>query len=222
MRCIAHRGFAETYPENTVGAVRAATDHADAVEVDVRRCGSGDLVAVHDETVDRVTDGTGAIADLSLADLRSLDVLGSGEGIPPLRAVLDAAADRAEVVLDVKEANVVADALDAADDAGATVLVSSFSRSVLETAAAASDAPLAYLTRAEGADDALATASELGCRAVHPHWHACVDAFVSAAHDRDLRVNAWTVPSRHDVAALADVGVDGVVVDRPEAVVRSR
>ena len=67
MRLIAHRGFAAVHPENTVRAVRAAARVADAVEVDVRRCATGELVVIHDATVDRVTDGTGPVADHSLA-----------------------------------------------------------------------------------------------------------------------------------------------------------
>ena len=55
MRLIAHRGFAETFPENTVLAVREAARWADAIEVDVRRCGSGEIVCLHDATVDRVS-----------------------------------------------------------------------------------------------------------------------------------------------------------------------
>ena len=54
MRLIAHRGFAGVNPENTLQAVEAAAGVADAIEVDVRRCESGDLVVIHDETVDRL------------------------------------------------------------------------------------------------------------------------------------------------------------------------
>ena len=217
MRCIAHRGFAETYPENTVAAVRGATDDTGYVEIDVRRCGSGDLVVVHDERVDRVTDETGPVADLSRAELDALDVLDSGEGIPALEAVFEAAPD-AEFVLDLKESGLAADALDLADDLGVSVTVSAFEMAVLETAAEVGDAPLAYLVTDGEARTGLETAAALDCDAIHPHWTACVDEFVSAAHERGLRVNAWTVPSRRDAGALDHVGVDGLIVDRPEVV----
>jgi len=89
MRCIAHRGFAGEYAENTVGAVASAADIADWVEVDVRRCGTGELVVVHDETVDRVTDSTGEVAELSQAELAQLNVLRKRWGIPTLAEVLE-------------------------------------------------------------------------------------------------------------------------------------
>ena len=134
MRCIAHRGFAETYPENTVAAVRAATEQADAVEVDVRRCGSGELVLTHDETVDRVTDATGRVEAFTSGELASLDVLGSGEGIPTLSAALGAVEPGVQLNVELKEPGLAAEALAAADDASVEVLVSSFSPSVLREA----------------------------------------------------------------------------------------
>jgi len=216
VRCIAHRGFAETYPENTVAAVRAADEHTDHVELDVRRCGSGELVAIHDAAVDRVTDGTGRVADRSRAALADLDVLGSGEGIPTLAAVFEAA-PAMEFVLDLKESGLAADALELADDYGVSVTLSAFEVEVLEAAADAG-ASLAYLVEADGARAGIETATALGCTAIHPHWTACVDEFVAAAHDHGLSVNAWTVPSRRDASALDHVGVDGLIVDRPEVV----
>jgi len=78
MRLIAHRGFLSVNPENTVAAVEAAAAVADGIEIDVRRCGSGEPVVIHDETVDRVTDGRGAVDEHTVADLAALDVLEPG------------------------------------------------------------------------------------------------------------------------------------------------
>ena len=103
MRCIAHRGFAKVNPENTVTAVRSAAEHTDVIEIDVRRCGSGELVVIHDETVERVTDGTGRVAELSADELTALDVLESGEGVPTLPSLLESG----EHLVDVLEAVLV-------------------------------------------------------------------------------------------------------------------
>lgn len=217
MRCIAHRGFAETYPENTVAAVRAARNHTGVVEIDVRRCGSGDLVVAHDERVDRITDASGKVADFTLADLESLDVLESGEGIPSLATVFESIPD-VEYVLDIKESGVAAETLDLVDDYGVSATVSAFDVDILESVADAGDVPLAYLVEAGAARTGLETASALGCAALHAHWTACVDELVAEAHELGLDVNAWTVPSRRDANALEHVGIDGVIVDRPEVV----
>jgi glycerophosphoryl diester phosphodiesterase len=215
VRCIAHRGFAERHPENTVAAVRAASEHADTIEIDLRRCGSGEPVVIHDATVDRVTDGSGAVADLSAETLADLDVLGSGEGVPTFDAVLEAIPEAVVLNTELKEEGLAADVLDAADNAGVDLLVSSFEPSVLTETREVSGGDLAYLTAAE-TEPAIEQARDLDCTAIHPHWQLCLDDFVESAHDADLAVNAWTVPSRHDATALAHVGVDGIVVDRPD------
>jgi glycerophosphoryl diester phosphodiesterase len=97
----AHRGRSGVAPENTLAAFEAAVDlGADFLELDVRRSADGEIVCIHDATVDRTTDGTGAVADLTLAELRALDA-GSwkdaryaGERIPLLSAVLAQIAPR--------------------------------------------------------------------------------------------------------------------------------
>jgi glycerophosphoryl diester phosphodiesterase len=84
---IGHRGAAGHEPENTLHSFEAAVQlGADMVEFDVHVCGSGELVAIHDETVDRTTDGSGAVARMNLRELKALDA-GKGEKIPTLREV---------------------------------------------------------------------------------------------------------------------------------------
>jgi glycerophosphoryl diester phosphodiesterase len=93
---IAHRGLDETYPENTVTAFKAALEKGMAIEIDVRGTSDEELVVVHDDTVDRTTDGSGRVAQMSLAELKALDA-GSwwgeefaGERIPTLCETFDA------------------------------------------------------------------------------------------------------------------------------------
>ena len=81
---VGHRGAAGHEPENTLRSFRRAMElGADMVELDVHICGSGELVVIHDETVDRTTDGTGEVAKLTLDELKTLDA-GRGERIPTL------------------------------------------------------------------------------------------------------------------------------------------
>lgn len=212
----AHRGFADEYPENTLLAFRRAARVADGVELDVRRCGSGELVVVHDATVDRVTDRTGRVDALSRAELAAADVLGSGEGIPTLAEALDAVPDGVAVNVELKERGTAADAFAAAADVGNDVIVSSFDAEALREARAADPAvPRAYLF-GEDAAGSVAVARELDCEYVHPQqWLALRSRVVERAHDAGMRVNAWTVASALVARLLARRGVDGVVADRP-------
>lgn len=214
MDLIAHRGFAAEAPENTLAAVRRAADRADAVEVDVRRCGSGELVVVHDATVDRVTDGCGAVADLTLTELRDLDVLQSGESIPLLSDVLDAIPADTTVNLELKGSGLAADALAAADDGDSDLLVSAFSPDVVREVASVDPAVSTALVCTHERDHPAWTANELGCDALHPSCTLSLTTrVVGRAHEYDLSVNAWTV-SRRPMARLLEIcGVDGLIAD---------
>lgn len=212
MRLIAHRGFAALYPENTLAAVTRAAEVADVVEVDVRRCGSGELVVIHDATVDRVTDGTGRVADLTLAELSELSVIGSGEPVPTLSAVLEAIPPAVGVNVELKERGLVGDAVVALSTVDNDALVSSFDPAVLE--AVGDGAPTAYLyvDDPEGVERAV----DLDCAALHPHHQRCIGTdLVARAHDAGLSVHAWTVASAVTAKALGGAGVDGIIADRP-------
>lgn len=212
---IAHRGYAAEAPENTLAALRRAGRRADAVEIDVRRCGSGELVVIHDAEVDRVTDGTGPVADLSLSELRALDVLGSGEAVPTLAEALAVVPPDVAVNAELKETGVAADAVAALDDAENPAIVSSFSEQALrETRSASASLPTAYLAD-RLRDRPVTTAVELDCQYVNLRFALCFySRLVSRAHELDLGVNAWTVDHPLVARALCLRGVDGVVTDR--------
>ena len=227
MNCIAHRGFADAYPENTRTALRQAIGAgADGVEVDVRRCGSGEPVVIHDETVDRVTDRAGAVAALTRAELADCSVLGTGEGVPTLQEVCELLPADVRLHLELKEVGVAADAAALAAEYPFDLLVSSFDPDALRAAAGGADVPLAYLFGSErqlpgvsrfrdGPGAALATARTLGCAALNPHWRHCDAAFVDRVHDAGLAVNAWTIRSQEAAEAVAAAGVDGLIADDP-------
>lgn len=84
---IGHRGAAGYEPENTLRSFKTALRlGAEMTELDVHICGTGELVVIHDESVDRTTDGSGFVRDMTLDELKSLDA-GKGEKIPTLNEV---------------------------------------------------------------------------------------------------------------------------------------
>lgn len=99
---IAHRGASGYEPENTLAAFsKAVAMHTDMIELDVRVCGSGELVIMHDARVDRTTNGSGKVSSLSLTDLKELDA-GNGEKIPTLPEALDAIGTKAKININIK------------------------------------------------------------------------------------------------------------------------
>lgn len=98
----AHRGWRSKYPENTLAAFRAALElGVDQIETDVRVTADGELVLIHDATVDRTTNAEGNVCDMTLAQLRELDA-GNGEKIPTLVEFLELVKDHPTITLDIE------------------------------------------------------------------------------------------------------------------------
>ena len=100
MLIYAHRGYSANYPENTLSAFEAALPHVDGIELDVQLSKDGRLVVIHDETVDRTTDGAGWVKDMTLQELRQLKIDGY-ERIPTLEEVLGLI-ERSDVTLNIE------------------------------------------------------------------------------------------------------------------------
>lgn len=233
---IGHRGCAAEHPENTVAAVGSAAAVADAVEVDVRRCGTGELVVFHDETLDRLTDASGRVDETDCGTVRGLEIGDTGETIPALGAVFEATPPGVGLVLDLKTDGLIDDVLELANEHGRDPLLSSFLPSVLADARAADPtvstalivresrrnrvfrpvvpgAP-GWLYAPENVDRLVRTAVDLGCDALHPRYELCLRTrLVERAHAAGLAVEPWTITTRREYDALSAVGVDAVISD---------
>ena len=239
---IAHRGFAAEHPENTVAAIEAATAAVDRIELDVRRCGTGELVAFHDPTLDRVTGAAGRVSETPYERLANLSVEGSGEPVPTLADALDAVPADAWVMLDLKERGVAADAVETALNRPHGLAVTADTPATIEAVRAVdADVPIIYGVREsiparllrplipagigglglprwayppQDVAGMIETASGLGCAAVSPRYELCLRTdLVSRARDADLRVLPWTVGSVGEYEAVAAAGADAVVSD---------
>src|SRR5262252_5883544 len=98
-----HRGNPAEHPENTLASFRSAIElGVDLIECDVHLSADGELIVIHDHTLDRTTNGTGLVVQRSLADLRRLDA-GGGERIPVLAEVCELARDRVGLAVELKQ-----------------------------------------------------------------------------------------------------------------------
>jgi glycerophosphoryl diester phosphodiesterase len=215
MRLIAHRGFDDQYSANTIAAVERAVPQADAIELDVRRCRSGELVVAHNEILEIDIDGIDRVEDLTAAELAELDAH-DGEGIQTLERVIEAIPADVDVNFELKESTIIDDALEIAAEAPNHVIVSSFDAETIDaTSERDTGVSLAYILDATPTDD-LAFAAEIDCAYVHPHTSIClVTDVVAQAHEAGMEVNAWTVDSRAAAWALEKRGVDGVIASSP-------
>lgn len=198
-------------PENTLQAIRRCTPHVNMVEIDVRQCASGEVVVFHDETLDRLTAGSGPVSAYSLEELSSLTVGESTEPIPTLPEVIEALPKGIGLNVELKHSGMADDVAPLLRNLDRAVLVSSFDTAAL---AEFSDEPVqtAYLFK-RWFSRGLRIADRLDCEYVHPYYGNTSSNVIDRAHDRGLAVNAWTVPTEDEVRRLRDAGVDGVIVD---------
>jgi glycerophosphoryl diester phosphodiesterase len=236
----AHRGARGHAPENTLLALTLAFDlGADAVEFDVQRSADGQLVVIHDETVDRTTNGHGNVREMSVDQLRALNAdvrWNTRQRIPTLRetvALVEArgGAMNLEVKAESREnalatAEIIAAFLaDLNEPTRERLLVSSF-----ELAAVAwlkSQLPwLRVGALFSGAQwrkqDMVARALDLSAEALHPHITLVTPELAERAHEAGLHVNVWTANRRPTIRKLLALGVDGIFSDLPERVVIER
>ena len=221
---IAHRGASGQFPENTLLAFREALrQRADAIEFDVRLTRDRVPVVIHDDAVDRTTDGAGMVADMSLSAIRELDA-GAGERVPTLSQVLEATGET-PLLIELKDAragHAVARVLQGAG-AVARVLVGSFDTLPMTPVRAAGIATTA--SRAEVARFWLA--SRVGWSRFLGRYGALsvperrgplrvVDAsFVSLATRAARPVHVWTVDDVAAAERLQSIGVAGVLTNFP-------
>jgi glycerophosphoryl diester phosphodiesterase len=222
--CFGHRGARGHAPENTVRSVRRALElGADGVEVDVHFT-AGQLVVIHDDTLERTTNGHGRVAKKSFAYLRSLDA-GSGEPIPTLAEIFDAVNRRAVINVELKgphtAAPVVALIAEYTNRRGWSYddfLVSSFDHArIREARQLCPEIRIGALI--EKTPRGLAKfAEDLGAWSVHAGKRRVTPKLVADAHRRGLKVFVFTVNEPKDIARMRTLGVDGVFSDFPERV----
>jgi glycerophosphoryl diester phosphodiesterase len=229
---LGHRGSRTVAPENTIAAVEAAAEAGAAgVEIDVRPCGTGELVVVHDPTLTPLTDGRDhrPVSALSLGELRHIQLgsypLSSTQRIAELGEVLSRCrqlglAVNVEMKRDVPSRSAVVQATAralAGLDADQPVVVSSFDPAMLAGLRLLAPAlPLALLLHRDGRHYHLELlARPLGAVAIHVERTMVSAPLVRRWRARGLRVVAWTVNHLQEVRDLYAIGVDGFISDDP-------
>jgi glycerophosphoryl diester phosphodiesterase len=222
----AHRGGASDAPENTLGAFAAAIALGYRyLETDVHVTADGVLVAFHDDRLDRVTDSTGAIADLTWAEVREARVDGVGE-ISRMTDLLEAFPE-ARFNIDPKADGSVDPLAQLIADTGSVdrVCVGAFSdrriarlRKALGPRLCTALGPRA-VAQLEVASKGLPVGRLHGVCAQVPTSVGKITLvdkrFIDAAHKRSIEVHVWTIDEPAEMHRLLDLGVDGIMTDRP-------
>ncbi len=234
----AHRGAKAVAPENTLPAFQKALDMGvDGIELDVQASADGQLVVIHDFTVDHTTNGRGKVAEMTFADLAKLDA-GShfgpefaGTPIPTLDDVFDLVGDRCQVNIEIKSQ---------AWDGGREVemVVNLIRRRALHDSVIVSSFNPISLLAMRWHDPKIALGllyfqempvflrrawmgPLIAPEALHPHFSLIDAEYVRAAHGAGQFVNTWTVNSIDEARRLADLDVDVIMSDVPDQLMQA-
>jgi glycerophosphoryl diester phosphodiesterase len=235
----AHRGASAHAPENTLAAFELSlTQHADAIELDVKLSADGQVVVIHDASVDRTTGSQGRVKDLSLAQLRSLDA-GSffsekykGEKIPTLEEVFESVGKRTFINVELTNYNAPRDQLVET----VCMLVKQFrlQKQVMFSSFLASNLAKARAYLPDVPRGLLALNGLLGAwarsfgfafgryHALHPYLKDVTPEQVRRVHRLERRVHVWTVNAAEDMRRLFHWGVDAIFTDDPQLAVQVR
>jgi glycerophosphoryl diester phosphodiesterase len=235
-RVAGHRGAKLRAPENTLAGFRAARRlGAGWVELDAKLTRDGIPIVIHDETLDRTTDGAGRVGSATLKEIARLDAGRwfapeyAGEKVPTLAEALETiAAEGMGVNVEIKPCP--GRERDTAEASIAVIrevwpsslpapIISSFRRASLEAAkTVAPELPRGLLLEKHEADWR-ETAQRLGCKAIHPERSALSTEWVAEIHKAGLACVTWTVNDPQAAKRLLDWGVDCIITDAPDLIV---
>lgn len=203
-------------PENTLRSFVAAQQAGlDVIELDLHLSKDGALVVMHDDKVDRTTDGSGAIADKTLAELRSLDA-GRGERIPVFEEVLDAVrAPLQAEIKDVAAARALAEILHERDLVS-RVEVSSFHDEAIAEVARLVPGVRTALVASRYGSEVVERATAAGAATVCLNIRRLTLEIVEHARKADLRIIGWVVNTLDHLRLVRALELDGATTDYPE------
>lgn len=234
---VAHRGATGYAPENTIAAFDLAVEmKADYIEIDVQRSKDGELVLIHDTTVDRTTDGTGKVGDLTFEQLRSLDA-GSwfgeqfaGEKIPTFDEILDRYHGKVGILVEMKAPELypgieeqVAEELKERNldkPQNEKIIIQSFNfDSMKKMDKLLPKVPIGVLTsnRAHTTPEALQEFSTYADW-FNPSYGIVTKELVNQVHSLGMQIGSWTVRSQEAADFLFEMGVDAIITDYPDYV----
>lgn len=215
---IAHRGASAYEAENTLRAVRRALEWgADLIEVDVRLSMDGHVVVIHDERVDRTTNGKGCVKDMTLDDLKGLDA-GLGEKIPTLGEVLDLVKGRAGLIVEIKVLEAVEKVVQTIEEKRMVreAIVSSFDpHAVKRVKELNSDIKTCVLCSFHPLEAIRLTLKARAEILYLDHRYIDADAVVEA-HKHGLTIYSWATDDPNEAERLIKIGVDGITTNKPD------
>jgi glycerophosphoryl diester phosphodiesterase len=222
---IGHRGAKAYEPENTLQAFQKALDlNSDGIELDVHLSSDGYIIVIHDETIDRTTNGKGLVNDFTLAELKSFLIDGKYQ-IPTLNEVFDLVDKKCLINIELKGLSTAPKVVASIEKYIAEknwkydhFIISSFDWNMLEeTIHLNPNIPIGVLTE-ENIDTALAYAEKIKAKAIHPDFNLLNEENVRQIQEKRFLVLPWTVNSEQDIQKVKSYNVNGIISDNPDKI----
>lgn len=238
---IAHRGASGKghSPENTIAAFREAINiGADCVECDVHCTKDGQVVVMHDSTLNRTTNKKGTIAEMTLEEVKQADAgswfssLFTGERVPTLGELLELTKGKVINVIEIKPNNITKRVIEEVEKANAVneVILQSFYPEAVKAAFEINPKiPRALLLsgqlqvmRISSIMDLIYQTTQVGASTLNLPYKIITQNLIKESHKRGMNVWAWTVDDESDMKSLINIGIDGITSNYPERLIPLR
>ena len=222
---IGHRGANGHEPENTFVSFQKALDmQVDGIELDVQLSADGKIIVIHDETIDRTTNGNGFINALSLRELKAFRIDGKNQ-IPTLKEVFDLVNQDCFINVELKSYEATEKVVSLIEKYVTKkgwkydrFLISSFDWNALQQVAFLNDKiPIGVLTETD-LDLALAFAKFIQAKSIHPHFHLLTEETTAKMQEKGLQVFPWTINELQDIQKIKTFNVNGIITDFPNRI----
>lgn len=222
MITIGHRGAAGYEPENTIQSFSKAIElGVDMIEFDVQLCKSGEIVVIHDYSLDRTTNGAGMVAETTLSELKKLNA-GKGQEIPTLKESLQTINRNARVNIELKGksssmqvSEIIKDFIENKNWHVDDFIISSFDHKELSTFYKLMPEIRLGILYKNIPDDFNEIASVLKAYSINANFNYLTKEIVKKIHSRGYKVYAYTVNNQEDKLKMKEIGLDGVFTDYP-------
>jgi glycerophosphoryl diester phosphodiesterase len=220
---IAHRGYSSIAPENTITAFeKALVYNPDIIECDVHRTKDGEIILMHDASVNRTTNGSGNISEMTLSELRDLDA-GSwfsedykGEKIPLLSEALECTKDRCTLMIELKADNIESQVIDIVNSMGMQeqVCLGSFIKDIGIRIKKLSDIPfmqiISYKSELSEQEmiDLMNLLKSQNAKYLSINYQPVTQELIDRTHDSGFGISVWTIDDKDEILRMAGMNVD--------------
>jgi glycerophosphoryl diester phosphodiesterase len=225
MKKIGHRGAKGYEPENTLISFQKALDmQVDGIELDVHLSADSEIMVIHDETVNRTTNGKGFVNKLSLRELKAFRIDDKHE-IPTLKEVFDLVNQGCFINIELKSYDTTEKVVSLIEKYVAKkgwkydrFLISSFDWNALQQVAFLNDKiPIGVLAETN-LDLAQAFAKFIRAKSIHPHFHLLTKENTAQIQEKGLQVFPWTINEIEDIQKIKAFNVNGIITDFPNRI----